>query len=107
MTIYEEYAILEAQIEELENKKTSMRVSILEEMIKNGEKTVDTSVGKFTVTPLKKWTYPEWVTKLGEEIKKEISALEDKFKAEKAKAESTKEATYTESASLRFTKIKL
>lgn len=96
MTHYEEYAIIEAQIKELENKKDSLRGLILKEMVESGEEAVDTAVGKFSVTRLKKWTYPESVT-----------SLKDKYDAEKARAESTGEATYTESESLRFTKIKL
>ncbi len=48
------------------------------------------------MTRLKTWTYPESIT-----------AIYDKFKAAKAKAESTGDATYTEKESLRFTQVKL
>ncbi len=95
-THYDEYAVLDAQIKELENKKDELRGLILKGMVEAGEESVETGVGKFTVTRLKTWSYPEKVIELG-----------DKFKAAKALAESTKEATYTEKESLRFTQIKL
>ncbi len=64
-------------------------------MVASGEESIETQVGKFTVTRLKTWTYPEKVIELG-----------DKFKAAKAKSESTGDATYIEKESLRFTQIK-
>ena len=96
MTPYEEYAVLNSQIEVLEEQKERLRSKILEEMVTNGENKKETGVGSFSISKLKKWTYPERVTKIGEE-----------FKAEKAKAESTGEATYVETDSLRFNKITL
>lgn len=93
---YEEYAVINAQIEVLEARKDELRAEILEEMTAKGEKKVETGIGSFAVTKLKKWTYPERVLEIGE-----------KFKAEKAKAESTGEATYVEADSLRFNKITL
>lgn len=96
MNHYEEYAILEAQIKDLENKKDELRGLILSDMVQSKEESVDTAVGKFLVTRLKTWTYPEPVVELGE-----------KFKAAKARAESTGDATYEEKESLRFTRIKL
>lgn len=96
MNTYEEYAILDAQIKQLEDQKDALRVTILKEMVEKGEESVETAVGKFTVAKLKTWTYPEAILAIGE-----------KFKAEKAKAESTGDATYIEKESLRFTQIKL
>lgn len=96
MNLYEEYAVLDAQIKMLTDQKDGLRVDILNEMIEKGEEKTDTSVGKFTIAKLKTWTYPEKVLAIGE-----------KFKAEKARAESTGDATYTESESLRFTKLAL
>jgi hypothetical protein len=93
---YTEYAALDAQIKELEAKKDEVKGLILQEMVDSGEDAVNTEVGKFSVTKLKTWTYPEKVIELG-----------DKFKAAKAKAESTGDATFTEKNSLRFTGIKL
>ncbi len=95
-TLYEEYASIEAKIKDLETQKEQLRPLILQQMINNGQEAVETAIGKFTVTKLKKWIYPEKVIALGE-----------KFKAEKAKAESTGDATFTETESLRFTSIKL
>lgn len=96
MSHYDEYAILDAQIKELENKKDSLRSLILKDMVESGEESVETAVGKFSVTRLKTWTYSQKITELSE-----------KLKAEKAKEESTGDATYTEKESLRFTQIKL
>ncbi len=96
MNTYEKYAIIDAKIKELTAEKDGLRVEILQEMIDKGETKVSTTIGSFTVTPLKKWTYPENVMKIGED-----------FKAAKALAESTEEATYVEEPSLRFTQIKL
>lgn len=95
-SIYEEYAILEAEIAEREAKKDQLRPHILQMMLDKGEKKVETGVGSFSISKLKKWVYPERIKK-----------LEEDFKAEKAKSQSTGEATYTEEESLRFTKIAL
>ncbi len=95
-TYYDEYAILDAQIKEMENKKDELRGLILRDMVEAGEEAIETAVGKFSVTKLKTWTYTSKVTD-----------LQDKFKALKAKEESTGDATYTEKESLRFTQIKL
>ncbi len=96
MSLYDDYAVLDAQIKQLEKQKDSMRTDILKEMVESGEEAIETAVGKFSVTKLKTWTYPEKVIEIGE-----------KFKAAKAKAESTGDATYIEKESLRFTQIKL
>lgn len=95
-SLYEEYAILDSEIKALEGKKDELRSLILKEMVDRGEEGVETSVGKFSITKLKTWTYPEKVIEIGE-----------KFKAAKAKSESTGEATYVEKESLRFSQIKL
>ena len=96
MNIYEEYAILDAQIRDLTNKKESLRVDIVKEMVEKGEEKVETGIGSFSISKLKTWSYPEKVLEIGE-----------KFKAAKAKAESTGEATYVEKESLRFTQLKI
>lgn len=96
MTIYEQYAILNAKIEQLETEKTALRVSILEDMIKRGVEKEETSIGSFKKTTIKTWTYTP-----------KVKELEDQFKAEKAKEQSTGEATFEENASLRFTGIKI
>lgn len=95
-SIFEQYALLEAQEKEIAAKKEMLRPAILQKMIDDGIEKLDTSVGKFSITRLKQWTYPEHVQQLGED-----------FKEAKAKSESTGEATYTEKESLRFTIIKL
>lgn len=94
--LYDEYAILEAEIKERELKKEQLRPLILKQLVDNGLEKVETSLGKFSKIATKKWTYPEAVVELGEE-----------FKAAKAKAESTGEATFEETDSFRFTITKL
>jgi len=93
---YEEYAILDAQIKELTNKKDEIKVQILEDMIANEEEKISTSVGSFAITKLKTWSYTDEVTK-----------LEEEYKAQKATEESNGDATFVEKPSLRFTGIKL
>lgn len=94
--LYEAYAIIEAEIAALEEKKEMLRGGILKEMIESGADKVDTPFGKFTSTKLKKWKYTN-----------KVDELKEAYTAQKALEESTGEATYEEVPSLRFTKIKL
>jgi len=94
--LYEEYAVLDAQIKQLNNKKDELKVQILEEMTTNEQKNVETSVGKFSIATIKSWTYTD-----------KVADLEEKFKAQKATEQSTGDATCEEKPSLRFTQIKL
>jgi hypothetical protein len=95
-TLYEEYALIDAQMKDLEGKKETLRVHILKMMGDKELDKVETPFGSFTIARLKRWEYPDKVLKIGED-----------FKAAKAKAESTGDATYTEQESLRFTQIKI
>ena len=94
--IFGEYADIDAQIKALELKKEQLRPFIIEKMLDEGTQKVETEIGSFSVNQLKKWSYPESVVELG-----------DEFKAAKAKAESTGEATFEATPSLRFTPAKL
>lgn len=94
--LYSQYAQLESEIAALESKKEQLRPHIMQMMLEKGEEKVDIGVGKFSVSPRKVWTYPESVTQISEE-----------FKAAKAKAESTGEATFEEVPQLRYTPAKL
>ena len=96
MQNFEEYAIIDSQIKELEAKKEGIRALMVKEMIESGQQKVETVWGSFSVNMLKSWTYPEKVNQMNED-----------FKAAKAKAESTGEATYEEKPSLRFTQTKI
>lgn len=96
MNLYEKYAILSAQIEEIEEQKELLRKQILQEMIESDKDKEETNLGTFSITRLKKWTYP-----------KRITELEEQFKTEKALTQSTGEATFIEQESLRFTKVKI
>jgi hypothetical protein len=94
--LLEEYALINAQIKNLNNRKDELQQMIIEQLISDGIEKVETGVGKFTISKLKTWEYPGYVINANEE-----------YKALKAKAESTGEATFVESESLRFTPIKL
>jgi len=95
-SIFDEYATLEAQIKALESKKEQLRPHIMQSMLDQGLEKVDTTFGKFSMGKRKVWSYP--VT---------VKNLEDEFKAAKALAESTGEATCEEVDQLRFTAGKL
>lgn len=92
--LYERYAVLEAESKRLETEKEALRTEILEEMERQGKTKEETAVGSFTVSKLKSWTYPEYVTEINEQ-----------FKTAKIKAQQSGEATYEEKSSLRFTSI--
>ena len=94
-TLYQEYALLEAQLKEIETKKEQLRTHILKDMIKQGAEKIETDLGSFTVTKLKTWKYPT-----------KVEAIKSEYEAEKARAQSNGDATYTEKESLRFTNIK-
>lgn len=95
-SLYEEYALLDEQEKAIKKKKEQLKSALLGQMNEQGQGKIETAVGKFSITRLKKWTYPEAVETMGE-----------KFKAAKAKAESTGDATYEENDSLCFTPVKL
>lgn len=94
--VFEEYAVIAAQIEALEKKKDDLRPKIIEEMASQGMKKIETSVGNFSISKRKKFTYPQRITDMEEEVK-----------AEKALAESTGEAVFEEVDSMRFVSTKL
>lgn len=96
MNHFEEYAIIESKIKELTNQKDIIRTKILEEMVSKDEKKIETPFGSFSVSKLKKWEYTD-----------KVSELEEKYKAQKALEESTGQAKFTETPSLRFSQVKL
>lgn len=106
-SIYELYAYVDAQIAELNARKEQLRSQITQTMIEQGLNKADTSVGKFSLSPKKTWTYPEAVSVFEKATKEEVSVLIEAVKEAKAKAESTGEATFTEVETLRFTSVKL
>lgn len=96
MTPYEEYAILDAKIKAMTNQKDEIKSQIIQEMVERGEDNASTAVGKFTIAKLKSWTYTE-----------KVAELKEVYEEQKAKEESTGDATFEEKPSLRFTQIKL
>lgn len=96
MNLYEEYALLKSKMTELEVKEAELRTKILEEMVEKGEEKIETAMGSFKKATLKKWTYTP-----------KVAELEEEFKAQKAKEQSTGDATFVEQPSLRFTPVKL
>lgn len=94
--LYSEYAHLASEIAALELRKEQLRPHITKMMLDEGIEKMDVGVGKFSCTPRKVWTYPA-----------EVLAINDDFKAAKAKAESTGDATYEEVPQLKYTPTKL
>jgi len=95
-TLFENYAVLDAQIKSLTEMKDLVKTKIIAKMEDDKVEKVDTAVGKFTIAKLKTWTYTAKVTE-----------LEEEYKARKAQEESTGDATFVEKPSLRFTVAKL
>lgn len=96
MDIYETYAVLTAEEKDIAAKKEVVRNLILQDMDAKGLQKEVKPLGQFSITKLKKWTFPKYVTD-----------LEDKFKTAKEKSKSTEEATYIEEDSLRFTPLSI
>lgn len=94
--MYEEYAMLKIQISKLSEEADALVPQIIEQMQNEGTSKFENSMGAFKITNLKKWKYP---------IK--IIEAEEMVKAEKAKAQSTGDATFEEVPSLTFRVIKL
>jgi len=96
MNIYEEYALLEAKLAEIEKQKEGLRTQILEQMIERNEEKIETALGSFKKTTLKTWTYTP-----------KYNSLKEDLEELKAHEQSTGDATYVEKASLRFSPVKL
>jgi hypothetical protein len=93
---YEQYALLSCKLKELEAEQTALREEILTDMQAKGERSIEHTLGKFTVQSRKKWTYPESVLK-----------KEEAYKLAKTKAELNGTATFIENHNLTFTIAKL
>lgn len=106
-SVFDEYASLDAEEKAIKLKKEQLRPVILKSMVEQGQKKVETSLGSFNVSQTKKWTYPERISVLEESVNEQIKELKDQVGSEKAKAESTNEATCEEVPSLRFVSTKL
>src|ERR1035437_8557939 len=67
--LYRAYAHLDAQIKALEEEKTQMRQTILNDLVSTKQEKVETSVGSFTVAKKIKWTYSDTLKQLEEKLK--------------------------------------
>jgi len=94
-SLYQTYADIDLQIKELTKMKDSIRDEILKGMLTDGNDKLQNEVGSFTVSKLKKWTYPE-----------DVISLSTKLEIAKEVAKNELTATYTEEPSLRFTPSK-
>lgn len=79
MTKYEEYALLQKQIDELDAKKELLRAEIAGILPDEGFKN-DILVASWRT--FKKYQYPESVKTLEDNVKEAIKPIEEKFKAE-------------------------
>jgi hypothetical protein len=93
--LYDEYFILVEKEKEITLLKDKMREAILIDMSKRKVDKEVHALGSFTIAKLKRWTYSE-----------KVKTLEQKYKASKAKEESTGVATYTDVDSLKVTPSK-
>jgi len=96
MNDYETYAVIKSKIKTLTADMEIVKTRILGEMKMIDAVKLDTAVGKFTITPLKTWTYTQV-----------FNTMKDDLAAKKALEESTGDATFVEKPSLLFTPIKL
>lgn len=96
MNTFEEYGIVYAQIEALKVKGEELKAKIVQEMVERGDKKVEKSVGSFTISHRKTWTYSP-----------KVKELEECVKTQKAIEESSEIATYVENPSLLFKGIKI
>jgi len=79
MTKYEEYALLQKDIEVLEAKKNLLREEISAELPDEGFKSdIITAIWRVS----KKYSYPEDVKTLESNVKEAIKPIEEKFKAD-------------------------
>ena len=79
MDLYEQYAVLQKEIDALETKKKVLRDEIASVLPDEGVKNdFVTAVWR----KAKKWAYPETVTQLETEVKEKIKPIEEKFQEE-------------------------
>lgn len=93
---FAEYAILDAEIKVLEEKKKKMRKDILNHIIDSGEKVVKMPFGNFTYSERKSYSYSP-----------EITEMEEQLEGLKAKAQETGDAEFTVTSSFTFTPINI
>jgi hypothetical protein len=79
MTKYEEYALLQKEIDVLDAKKELLRAEIEKDLPKEGFKSDILDAG-WRVT--KRYSYPENVKILEDNVKEAIKPIEEKFKEE-------------------------
>lgn len=94
--MYEQYALLKQQIKTLEDQASAILPKIIEDMQERDVKKESHSLGNFSLSTTKKWTFSE-----------SLVLAKDKLDAKFEKAKSTGEATFEESPRLTFTGIKI
>lgn len=94
--MYEEYAAIKMQISNLEKRAGEILPSIIADMQARDVKKEVHSLGNFSLSTTKKWSFPE-----------ALIIAKDKLDAKFEKAKSTGEATFEESPRLTFTGIKI
>lgn len=96
MNLYDNYALIKSKISALTEEGDKIKAKIIANMVNNNSKKEIVTLGTFTLNKLKTWTYTKKTIDLGEE-----------FKTQKAKEQSTGDATFVEKSSLTFIEIKL
>lgn len=103
------YAEIEKTIEAMEVEKKEIKTTLQAEMTELGADQIKSEVGMFYFRTTKKWSYPETVTKVEEEVKEKVAPLQSQIEAEmekvkiaKKEAEENGTATAEEAKSLAF-----
>lgn len=108
------YAELELQLKSIADEQKQIKTTLQEEMTTLGADQIKSEVGMFYFTTRRKWSYPESIAVLEEEVAETVKPLQEKIAVEQEKvsaakkqAEESGEATAEESKSLAFKAEKL
>lgn len=95
-SMFEEYAQLMIQKNEIESKIDELKPQVLESLKNEEDEKVTNTYGRLSIMRRKSWTYPEFVKQ-----------QEELYKTAKAKSESEGTATFTTSETVMFKQIEL
>lgn len=84
--LYEEYASLEMQIKELEDKKKVLRDQVIQDLSANELKKLETEVGTFSFVERKSFVFDDFAKDAIAEAKKNVKKVE-KFMIQQGKGE--------------------
>ncbi len=103
--IFEEYSLIQNNIDVLTKKKEELRPRITAKVAELGGEAVETALGKFSLSKKKTYTFSEKIAEMEEYTKSEIDTLKDTLEEAKAK-EISNGAPFVEEDALRYTASK-